>query len=42
MDHISSCTSKNIHHSFQKVMLTFCDHLSGASRGTYAARMDWQ
>ncbi|EEZ94033.1 hypothetical protein LLB_2931 [Legionella longbeachae D-4968] len=34
LDHMSSCTSKNIHHIFQKVMLTFCDHLSGTSRAT--------
>ncbi|RUR18647.1 hypothetical protein ELY20_16455, partial [Legionella qingyii] len=31
LDHISSCTSKKII-LFLKIMVTFCDHLSGTAR----------
>ncbi|RUR21265.1 hypothetical protein ELY20_13245, partial [Legionella qingyii] len=32
LDHISSCTSKKII-LFLKIMVTYCDHLSGIKRG---------
>ncbi|RUR18101.1 hypothetical protein ELY21_08960 [Legionella sp. km535] len=35
LDHNSSCTPKKIIIFFQKVMVTFCDHLSGLVRGIH-------